>query len=86
MSLNKTKRPINTSQSSASQPIILPTQSIPTAPQSKRKDARSRALLSYTHIRDLLKDGNQLAGKDLATYWKLQKSKFIWSFKCINLN
>ena len=74
MSLNKTKRPINTSQSSTSQPIPT-TQSIPAAPQPKPKDGKSRVLQSYSHIRDLLKNGTQLAGKDLATFWKLQGSK-----------
>jgi hypothetical protein len=75
MSLTKTKRPINISQSTSS------TQSVPTVPQPIRKDGKFRALQSYAHIRDLLNNGNKLAGKDLATYWKLQSSKLKCNLK-----
>ena len=76
MSLNKNKKPINTSSSRSSKEPTTDTPTISTVPQPIRKDGKSRALQSYAHIRDILNEGNQLTGKDLATFWKLQKSKF----------
>ena len=73
--LTKTKKPINSTPLSSSEPI----QSIPTLPtyvKTKPSNvAKALCLKLYARIRDILTSGSYLYGKNLVAFQNLQRSK-----------